>query len=392
VLGEYLAKDQLMFRLLVEGRAFDEDSIIFQNNICLALLQDSLLTTIIQQGNLLSARIVALQLQNAHPECEQSISKTYREHVDGYLHTNYNEFHDVVMSKIDEEIRESSPEQIHLLFSPRMDAIDCWNPAANDDGRKMLDLAKASMIVLEKWDPCCSQLVAAAPHQEEEECFHVHPQSLTRTRLCCDFYQESVSQLRLPALQELSLNVRLRTAMTNATSRSSTGEQHVLSLQVHQDGFLRKFDTAAVLWPTAYLLSLCIINPGHCGISELLDSAIRGGSQRPSLPVVDSVELGAGVGLPSLAMSHWLQHQQQPQEVFGETTTTSRVMATDRALHALVLTHLNSQLARLPLIVAHVEDHSNLTQLVDLKQSKHFNNNGGKGCSIVLGSSLQSLF
>jgi hypothetical protein len=392
VVREFLDNQQRWW-LLAEGHdvsynGFYEDYSIFHNGVVLddtdslTLLQYSLVTTSIQKGRLLSARNAALQLQKARPECEQSISKIYKQHVDAYLSTNYNDFHDVVLSKIDEELQAtitSSLLEELIRRSPKMDAIGCWNPADDDTN---MDLVNASMIVLEKWDSCCSQIVAAAvPHQQQqEECFHVHPQTMKRARLCCDFYQESLSQLRLPALQEVSLNFRLR------------APDYVLLLQVHQDGFLRKFDPSAVLWPTAYLLSLCISHPSNCGISEILDSAIRGGSQdapSSSSTVVVSVELGAGVGLPSLALSHLLRHQ--PQQQTGVEIPVRQVLATDRALHALVLTHLNSQLAGLPVLVAHVADHSNLTQLIDLKQNnERFNN--GTGFSIVLGSSLQSLF
>jgi len=341
-----------------------------------------------------------------------------------------------ILARVNDELDNSDTTrekiQVSILSAP-MDAVDCWNPAIPDDNNdnnnsNNVDLENASNIVLKYWDLCCSQLSrkpkpasttsfsslsslslsssssssSSYLDDDEKECFRVHKSNTTTTtttkwtRMCCGLYQESLAHLRLPALQELSLNVRLQgpPSLDVAANCNASNESIILlpqlRLQVHQDGFLRKYDPAGVLWPTAYLLSLCLIDVVQCGILEVKELIHQSQPFLSSSPRVSSVELGAGVGLPSLVMSYLFQQeqQQQQQQQVGDTTVQTRVLATDRALHGLVLTHLNSRINKLPVQVAYVEDHSNVTQLVELKNQY----NGGTGFSIVLGSSLQSLF
>mmetsp|Transcript_20145 Transcript_20145/g.63885 ORF Transcript_20145/g.63885 Transcript_20145/m.63885 type:complete len:345 (+) Transcript_20145:26-1060(+) len=79
-------------------------------------------------------------------------------------------------------------------------------------------------------------------------------------------------------------------------------------LVLEQDGFLRAFDMPTVLWPAGYFLALWAT--AHCG---LLGGRV--------------LELGAGVGAPSIAAS-----------LCGGNT----VVATDKALHGLVNARTNA--------------------------------------------------
>ena len=339
---------------------------------CLALCDA--MTEALQQGRVLDARYLALQVQNQYPQCEKTISEQYTQHSDAFLETGPPSG---PLSRVAMDGRRSNENH---YFAPRDDS-QCWNPAQDDE----FDLEDASSIVLDRWDICCSQVAKKSSVKSvdpEKECYHFNPQTMQRSRLCCCLYQGSLSHLRLPALQELSLNVRLKTSNTDT-----------FEISIAQEGFLRKYDPAGVLWPTAYLLSMCIAFPDYCGIPELLEA-----SRSHTSPVV-SVELGAGVGLPSIAISRLLQQNGllDQQDATPSSGRMRRVLATDRALHALALTTLNSQEAGVHVVVAHIQDHSNLTQLAEMKHSTLLAggdepNDDGKGYGIVLGSSLQSLF
>ena len=58
---------------------------------------------------------------------------------------------------------------------------------------------------------------------------------------CCAMGNTSRAFLRLPALRELAVQVRLPTGQL---------------LRIEQDGLLRPFDLPTVLWPAGYLLAL----------------------------------------------------------------------------------------------------------------------------------------
>ena len=305
----------------------------------------------IATGNFSHARYLALRTQNTIPDCESTLSKLFTEHADRYLTT-----HGVPSLGNTQDTR---PEA-------RRDTQNCWNPF-EDVG---LDLEEASRLVLDVWDICCSQLTKAKPgffgsttwnnqHGSKEQCHR------NGRRLCCGLFLRSLSYLRLPILQELSVNLQLS---------SSPTEQYQLSLE--QDGFLRKYDAGGVLWPTGYLLSLCLANPPQCRIPEIVEAA-----KTHHGPIV-SVELGAGIGAPSIVLAKTLD-QYIP-------SNTTRVLATDRALHSLALITSNSQAARVAVMVTHIQDHTNITLLQGMMRQTVQTEGGGY--AIVLGSSLQSLF
>lgn len=114
---------------------------------------------------------------------------------------------------------------------------------------------------------------------------------------CCAFGAGSDSFLKTPALTELRVMVALPTG-------------HLLTLE--QDGFLRMFDMATVLWPAGYLLMQWAGTPEQC----------RAWAGRRVL------ELGAGVGGPSIAAA----------------ACGASVVATDIAQHALLQLAANAAL------------------------------------------------
>jgi hypothetical protein len=146
------------------------------------------------------------------------------------------------------------------------------------------------------------------------------------------------------------------------TTTTTTTDYYTFDVQ--QDGFLRPYDTAAVMWPTAYLLSLCLGAPRRCGIANELEKALQfycshnqhhhHGTQGTNTithpydnyPLV--IELGAGLGLPSIVLSTWLNQYNltgstmKSAEAAASTSSTSSLLSpvavvTDKSPAALAL-------------------------------------------------------
>jgi predicted RNA methylase len=141
------------------------------------------------------------------------------------------------------------------------------------------------------WERCCTSLRL----QGSADCFRADP-GLRST--CCAFANATRSFLRIPAVREIWVSLRLVSGRL---------------VHIEQDGFLRPFDMATVLWPAGYLLAQWASDPRNC-------NAWRGGRV---------LELGAGTGAASIAAAH---------------CGAGRVLATDGALRSLALTRANGAL------------------------------------------------
>ncbi|CAB9511512.1 expressed unknown protein [Seminavis robusta] len=333
----------------------------------------------IQMGSFSHARHLALQLQNHHPDCESTLASLYTQQADAFLSVRPA---GVPLSRV---ALNSGTARNHAV----LEEFNCWTPGREAiDG---LDVEQASDLVLDRWDACCSQLT---PKQDllwddeetksDEYCVQPnapkikHPPAFAAElfrptgggpRLCCGLFAGSMTHLRLPLIHEVTLSVRLLTSPTKA-----------YQITLEQDGFLRKYDPAGVLWPAGYMMGLCLSTADtYCGIPELIQAA------RNHHDTVISIELGAGIGLPSIVLSRYLR--EHDLEV---PSKAPRVLATDKAMHALALIAANSQAAGVPVLVTHAEDHTNTTVLETMIE-RTLETVGG-GYAIVLGASLQALF
>eukprot|EP00927_Polykrikos_kofoidii_P045981 TRINITY_DN40145_c0_g1_i1.p1 TRINITY_DN40145_c0_g1~~TRINITY_DN40145_c0_g1_i1.p1 ORF type:complete len:345 (+),score=46.88 TRINITY_DN40145_c0_g1_i1:154-1035(+) len=120
-------------------------------------------------------------------------------------------------------------------------------------------------------------------------------QELLRRTAGCDASAEDGSWLSIPRVQETVVCV------------SSGGRKVVLV----QDGFLRAFDMSTVLWPAGFFLTLWV-----------QDNCARLAGQTV-------LELGAGIGAPSIVASH---------------CGASKVVATDKEDYALLNVKMNAEL------------------------------------------------
>ena len=144
---------------------------------------------------------------------------------------------------------------------------------------------------------------------------------------------------------------------------------------------------SGVLWPAGYLLGLCLSNPVECGMPEVLDAIDD--NRRPF-----AVELGCGVGFPSIAFVKFVQQYMNSTEVCDDNNTFSPIIvSTDTSNISLALTKTNAQANDVgELVIINNANHSELESLAILRQRVTIGENIHNKFDIVIGSSLQSLF
>mmetsp|Transcript_12136 Transcript_12136/g.34740 ORF Transcript_12136/g.34740 Transcript_12136/m.34740 type:complete len:465 (-) Transcript_12136:30-1424(-) len=330
-------------------------------------------------GRLSLARSAATKGMVEYPDCEKIAARSYVDAADIMLAESSGEA--FVSLAPAPESRQDHGSLFHIKHS---DKGPCWH--GSDD----LDVA------VNRWDSCCSDLVDRHASRRSDvgpnaECLD----DQSGLPLCCDFFNGSPSHLRLPALREVALNVRVSTeggdmhafansasceTKSNDTSRTPTSSA-IISLE--QDGFLRPFDVSSILWPAGYLLTLCVASPDRFGaieVSRAIDDAITKGRRE-----YFAIELGAGIGASSIALSLYIQGLLLKKENQSSTTTWQNlVLATDTAMHSLALATSNAKRNHAQVDIA-LLDYNNATML------ERFVSMSG-GFAVVLGSSLQGFF
>ena len=158
----------------------------------------------------------------------------------------------------------------------------------------------------ELWDESCSILPRPANGisiSQQDSYFGSSSQEQ-----CCVFTPGSWTYLRLPAIHEPAIQLGISQnhydSDDNIDSTKISGGSEVTFLNLEQDGYLRPFDVAGIMWPTGYMLSLCLGNLVGCPIPELhqlikeyQDNFEKSNSDETHLnhPLL-AVELGAGIG------------------------------------------------------------------------------------------------
>ena len=310
------------------------------------------------------ARVVAWQLLSRAPRCAAFLRQRYTQEADKVL-ANLDDLTTLTecatQQNKSESISSTSPPQ---RLQAKIDDPDCW----------AWDLDQDTLLPPDLWSTCCSLLPQNSQStQKQSKALLFGGDNNDNTNictdakhrsLCCDLFRGSSSYLHLPLLQELALRLRVETDQGNT-----------LMYELEQDGFLRQFDTAGILWPTAYLLSLCLASPRKCGIETLVRTAIAGVSSKESTL---AMELGTGIGAPAIVLADFLK------EVSTTLLHGPAVMATDISRAALALTASNAAYTNVQLSL-HELDFMNLTAV------RQFSRDNG-GFAIVLGSSLMALY
>ena len=260
-----------------------------------------------------------------------------------------------------------------------LSSSDCWN---GDELKKTNSVSFGVMEekdhnspgseAIERWNDCCSYF-RSCNTDKESSCID---KGNDNRYLCCELAEGLGNHLILPALREPTINIRV--------NKYKEDKSEVISIE--QEGSLRQFDVSGVLWPAGYLLGLCLSNPIECGMPEILDAI--DGNRRPF-----AVELGCGVGFPSIAFAKFVQQYMNSTEVCDDNSTVSPIIvSTDTSNISLALTKTNAHANNVgELVLINYANHSDLESLATLRQRVTIGEERTK-FDIILGSSLQSLF
>ena len=308
-------------------------------------------------GDLSEARVMALEALQAGCD-EVTLSELYRQNADQMLA-------DSSLLNYESNLTRHRPRRVQAVVDP----AKCWTSSSNDGVN----------VVLYLWDKCCSQVQGkdnVVTKQNSMSDFFLEQASRSRVvhgistknkectvegrPFCCEFHARTRSYLRLPAIREVALRVRVE-----------SDDRFQETFDLEQDGFLRPFDVAGILWPSGYFLALCVAAPKVCSIPELDKVAT-------SNETTYVLELGAGIGLPSIAFSRMLARREMDQQ-----RPKFKVVAADKAAHALSLTATNARAANASVTTV-LLDHFNKTAIQSTFRGRRF--------SVILGSALQSLF
>lgn len=238
------------------------------------------------------------------------------------------------------------------------------------------------------WDESCSLFTASPAEPQSDQVFHL-VEEVQPSHLCCEFRPGNWAYLRLPALHEPVLRFII--------PRDELGLPP-LELNLEQESFLRPFDVSTVVWPTGYLLSVCLGNWAGCPIPELHEVI-----QKQMLSVTSenednpfALELGTGIGAPSIALTRSILDY--VQQIGGGWKHRTCTVASDNAAHSLALTITNAcdNGLRDDFISTAFLDFTNMTSVHHLKDRMfpraHGTSRSSDGFSLIFGSSLQTLF
>lgn len=373
--------------------------LVYESRIAASLVtcnDDALLepfVTLVRHGHFSRARWQAHEILQANPSCQRKLSALFvQESPSSSLgnedaSTDQDHWTSGLFHVLDDD-------EHHRLIAVK-DADDCWAYQITEG---------ASWLPPDLWSRCCSQLPQEEAKNEKKK--HASSSNLfgedtaiqgsnndvdnddecvndAHQRLCCDFVQGSSSYLHLPLLHELAIRLRLQTDDQTARQKQPTK-----TYNLQQDGFLRPYDPSGILWPTSYLLSLCVAAPKRCGIPEIYQAAAAATMHGSNLPI--AIELGAGLGTPSIVLADTLQQYLWGQRYANSTTDRANnqplVLATDVSRAALALVRDNARTAKASVTVQTL-DFFNQTSIQNVAATA---NDGG--FAIVLGSSLMALF
>jgi hypothetical protein len=312
-------------------------------------------------GHLTEARHEALQLISRHDCCDRKeVSRAYREGLTTFL-ARRDVDHQVI-SKVHNVAEE--------------DAEDCvLGPPSSPD-------------IYSAWDDACSMIIdrrdnhshrGLSPQSPSSSPFVDGTTNRSHPTWCCSFGPHNPwTYLRLPALEEPAIRLQIPYHPLEQQQQRQHPSDHFV-LELEQDGFLRPYQVDAVLWPSGYMLALCMGDLWHC-LPELMSSPMS-----PS-PSFVALELGGGIGAASVALARYLD-----TVVTGGAHDVTLLVASEISPYARMLTasnaRYNNHVGPGDSIRTVAMDHLNRTSMRHVKQSMAVD-----GFDLVFGSSLQDLF
>ena len=242
---------------------------------------------LIQSGKLSSARRKALEeLQKPNPNKleKNDLTKIYIETFQSSYDAGGDEYLQKIRNSLNEptlRAKDDSPNCVRTHSDwTTVDPYELWDESCSILPRPVNEATLDSSFL-----PLSGQNSFSASSFQEQ---------------CCVFTPGSWTYLRLPAIFEPAIQVGIPQSYILERNASTT------FLNLDQDGYLRPYDVAGILWPTGYMLSLCLGDIFGCPIPELHD-LIRANqndliANRLSTPngMIQNhplaLELGAGIG------------------------------------------------------------------------------------------------
>ena len=324
------------------------------------------------------------------PMTEEDVVQTYNLSTNGYFHKHENYLGLIVAKAAQWQKHQIDNGDENDITSDFHQSSECWDGITRTNTlgtKKPLPFGQTTNNIdpnmssgsaaIERWNECCSYFRSCSTDKESSVCFDENAQ-----HLCCELSEGLDNHLILPALREPMVKIRV----------NIKGKDQSELIAIEQEGSLKMFDVAGVLWPAGYLLGLCLSNPLECGVHEVLDAIRRDTNKQPM-----AVELGTGVGFPSICLAKALQyHLKNKVDNVGEVcddhdSVLPIIVATDTSNTSLALTASNSYKNGVGEVVKIA--HANHTDTNSLSMlSQQFTSSIGEGFDIVFGASLQNLF
>jgi len=363
---------------------------------------DEELERLIWDGRISEARWTALRYLRRTPTlfCQKQIAGVFVEAYNQALSSSQNS--QIFMKKIQEEMNEDDVSRFHQEHqADEPDCIPVPMPLPKDQSFPSYTTKGKIVSSVYQWDECCSLLPTIIQSDVElieplwetrfgkkdddvvvveSKCPVVNP--------CCNLFIGSLSYLRLPMLQEPAVSVKIRFGIEGINGRDIEK-----TFYFEQDGYLRSFDPAAVLWPTGYLLAQCIANPTKCGIEDEFHLAWSD-YLMANISGPFAMELGAGLGAPSMALSEFLHLKRHTDGATtgsvtsAATSARSLVVAADISSHALATILTNARINDSNVQVLSL-NHSGVQEVKTVFNERYPRS---RGYSLIMGSSLQSFF
>jgi hypothetical protein len=336
----------------------------------------------IHGGRPSEARWISLQHVTQHPHDRSYLAQIYQEITNAYFDSSSK------TSSTTTTTNDFSSDPPHgLLLSTFLNHVALADFDNMPRPMAKYDAADCLPVTWDKdWDMFCSILPRSSQqrHETDHGCpvhtswsstsalwpdtsgFNNHPHRLS----CCEFFHGSSSYTKLPVLHEPAVRMRMRIDTKNNANTGYESSSTIINLDLEQEGYLRPFDVSTVLWPSAYFLTLCVTDPSRCGAPEIVmamdsihtDEGSHKNDNQNDCRGTDygpvAVELGTGIGAPSIVLTLILQQKREyhnakraqakctPVEDENGVATSSSpplLVATDVAPQSLAITLANAR-------------------------------------------------
>ena len=256
--------------------------------------------SLVKAGNLSAARKRALdvmKIQSPTKLKKSDIAKIYVETFQKYFNAGGNTY----LEKINESIHFDNEE---IVF-------------AKEDSPNCMKMHSDWSVVnpYELWDRSCSILPSEKPQEIhlpndfllQQSSRNVPFGASSDRSQCCVFTPGSWTYLRLPAIHEPAIRLGIPSRHSEVDQQKHATNSSITFLNLEQDGYLRPYDVAGILWPTGYMLSLCLGDLFGCPIPELrvliaqyqqrhiAEASLNQHKIQQNHPIL-ALELGAGIG------------------------------------------------------------------------------------------------